>query len=109
MFLLLGGALLVQGQKDGTSSRDRDVVNFGVYFKHVGDAHIVTRYWSNTFLVQLPTVKKMKIWIPTVRCTGNISDPVADRLTKTGCFQHEDLNYLMNYMYEQFEFERMHH
>ena len=107
MFFLLGGALLVQGQKDGTSSRDRDVVNFGVYFKHVGDAHIVTRYWSNSFLVQLPTVKKMKIWIPTVRCTGNISDPVADRLTKTGCFQHEDLNYLMNYMYEQFEFERM--
>ena len=105
--LLFGGALLAQAQEDGSSSRDWDVVDFGVYFKYVGNAHIVTRFWSNTFLVQLPAVRRMKVGTPTVRCTGNISDPVMDRLTKTGCFQHEDLNYLMNYMYDQYEFERV--
>ena len=90
---------------------DINLANYGVFMKKIGQARLVTNYWTNSFLLPLPAVEVTQIRAPVILClnsssrTGRSLDPLrsatVNRNRNEPCGEHADFSEFIFQLYSR--------
>ena len=84
LFTLIMACMTVKTSCSEGSDQDISLVNYVIFLHKVRSARIITNWWSNSFLIQLPKRDEPQLTPPSIVCmnTTRRGDPVLTILTR---------------------------
>ena len=84
-----------------------NLANYGVFIKKIGEARLVTNFWTNTFILPLPAPEFTQIRTPSILCIGNRTGRSVDLLLNLStyanrnehCGEHADFSKFIHQLY----------
>ena len=84
-----------------------NLANYGVFTKKIGEARLVTNFWTNAFILPLPAPEFTQIRTPSILCIGNRTGRSVDLLLNLStyanrnepCGDHADFSKFIHQLY----------